>query len=79
MSANPLSDNATAVERFLLGLQDRICAAVETADGRARFLQDAWQRPEGGGGRIALWLGPEVNTPKCGSSHICVVLDTRDS
>jgi len=51
MSANPLSDNATAVERFLLGLQDRICAAVETADGRARFLQDAWQRPEGGGGR----------------------------
>jgi len=24
---------------------------VETADGRARFVQDAWQRPEGGGGR----------------------------
>ena len=42
MSANPLSANATAVERFLLGLQDRICAAVETADGQARFLQDAW-------------------------------------
>src|SRR6185369_10115726 len=51
MSTNALSVNATAVERYLLGLQDRICAAVETADGQARFLQDAWQRPEGGGGR----------------------------
>jgi coproporphyrinogen III oxidase len=51
MSANALSDNATAVERYLLALQDRICAAVETADGQARFVQDAWQRSEGGGGR----------------------------
>ena len=51
MSANSLSDNATAVFRHLHALQDRICAAVETADGSARFIQDAWQRPEGGGGR----------------------------
>ena len=51
MSATPPSDKAIAVEQFLLGLQDRICAAVEIADGHARFAQDAWQRPEGGGGR----------------------------
>jgi coproporphyrinogen III oxidase len=49
MSANSLSDNAIAVERYLLALQDRVCAAVESSDGRARFVQDAWQRPEGGG------------------------------
>ncbi|MBI5372415.1 MAG: oxygen-dependent coproporphyrinogen oxidase [Sphingobacteriales bacterium] len=32
-------------------LQDRICAALETADGKARFIEDAWERPEGGGGK----------------------------
>ena len=40
-----------AVEAFLRELQDRICAGLEQADGEARFVQDAWQRPEGGGGR----------------------------
>jgi coproporphyrinogen III oxidase len=35
----------------LLGLQDRICAALEQEDGKERFREDAWQRPEGGGGR----------------------------
>ncbi len=39
------------VERFLMDLQDRICAAIEAADGRARFREDTWQRAEGGGGR----------------------------
>lgn len=39
------------VKAFLLDLQDRICKALETADGRARFVEDAWQRPAGGGGR----------------------------
>ena len=32
-------------------LQDTICAAIEQADGRAHFKEDAWERPEGGGGR----------------------------
>jgi len=39
------------VERYLLDLQDRLCAAIERADGRAAFHEDRWQRPEGGGGR----------------------------
>ncbi|MGL6070439.1 oxygen-dependent coproporphyrinogen oxidase [Craterilacuibacter sp.] len=39
------------VKAFLLDLQDRICKALEAADGRARFIEDAWQRPAGGGGR----------------------------
>ena len=45
------SGNVLAVEEFLLDLQDRICGAVERADGAARFVEDAWQRAEGGGGR----------------------------
>lgn len=39
------------VEHFLRGLQDRICEAVEQADGQSRFVEDAWTRPGGGGGR----------------------------
>ena len=40
-----------AVKHYLLDLQDRICAAFETEDGSARFREDAWERPGGGGGR----------------------------
>ena len=32
-------------------LQDTICAALEAADGAARFREDRWERPGGGGGR----------------------------
>ena len=35
---------------WLLELQDRICAELERLDG-GRFHEDAWERPEGGGGR----------------------------
>ena len=40
-----------AVERYLRDLQDRICGALESADGEGRFVEDAWTRAEGGGGR----------------------------
>jgi coproporphyrinogen III oxidase len=46
---NSLPDSA-AVEAYLRGLQDRICAALETADGSARFASDVWERAAGGGG-----------------------------
>ncbi|MES1165035.1 MAG: oxygen-dependent coproporphyrinogen oxidase [Verrucomicrobiota bacterium] len=36
---------------YFLGLQDRICAAVEAADGAGKVREDAWNRPGGGGGR----------------------------
>jgi len=39
-----------AVKSFLLDLQDRICAALEEQDG-GKFLEETWQREEGGGGR----------------------------
>ncbi len=40
-----------AVKAYLLDLQDRICTALEQADGQAVFREECWQRPEGGGGR----------------------------
>jgi coproporphyrinogen III oxidase len=45
------ADSLAAVETFLRDLQDRICAALERADGGAAFVEDAWTRSEGGGGR----------------------------
>ena len=38
-------------EQYLAELQDRICLALETADGHARFREDRWSRQGGGGGR----------------------------
>jgi len=40
-----------AVKNYLIGLQDRICTALEKEDGVQKFREDAWERPEGGGGR----------------------------
>src|SRR6516162_4341673 len=45
--------HARAVE-YLRGLQDRICAGLERADGQATFREDAWDRPGGGGGRTRI-------------------------
>jgi coproporphyrinogen III oxidase len=36
---------------YIENLQDEICAALEQADGKAKFQQDLWERPGGGGGR----------------------------
>ena len=40
-----------AVKKYLLALQDQICDSIERADGLAAFVEDSWQRTEGGGGQ----------------------------
>lgn len=40
-----------AVKAYLLALQDDICQQLAAEDGQASFVEDAWQRPAGGGGR----------------------------
>jgi coproporphyrinogen III oxidase len=37
--------------KYIESLQNRICAALEASDGKSKFIEDAWQRPEGGGGK----------------------------
>jgi coproporphyrinogen III oxidase len=49
-----------SVRAWLLGLQDSICRALEAEDGTARFSEDAWTRPEGGGGRTRVLEGGGV-------------------
>jgi len=36
---------------YIQNLQDSIVLGLEKADGTAKFREDLWQRPEGGGGR----------------------------
>lgn len=49
-SPNTTSDISIVIE-FLKKLQDNICQALEQADGSGKFIEDNWQRKEGGGGR----------------------------
>ena len=39
------------VKAYFMALQDTICQGLEQADGNAKFVEDSWQRAEGGGGR----------------------------
>ena len=65
------SVDIAAVRGYLLGLQDRICAAVEAEDGVARFVEDAWERPDGGGGRSrVLAEGAVFEQAGVGFSHV---------
>lgn len=39
-----------AFNAYILSLQNTICKGLEDADGKAKFIEDKWVRPEGGGG-----------------------------
>jgi coproporphyrinogen III oxidase len=60
-----------AVCAYLAALQERLTAALEAEDGRGRFVEDAWQRAEGGGGRSRVLTGGAVfEQAGVGFSHI---------
>ncbi|MFM5423848.1 oxygen-dependent coproporphyrinogen oxidase [Aeromonas veronii] len=48
------------VKAFLLQLQDEICRGLEQADGSGHFVEDAWSREGGGGGRTRVLRHGEV-------------------
>ncbi|WP_446810625.1 oxygen-dependent coproporphyrinogen oxidase [Methylomonas sp. 2BW1-5-20] len=50
----------SAVKNYLLNLQDRICIGLEVLEPAARFVEDAWDRAEGGGGRSRVLTNGEV-------------------
>jgi len=43
--------NIEVVKEYLLKLQDTICDALSEEDGKETFVEDAWDREQGGGGR----------------------------
>lgn len=38
------------MENYVRDLQNKICNALEQVDGKAKFIEDTWERPGGGGG-----------------------------
>jgi coproporphyrinogen III oxidase len=44
----------TRATKFLQTLQDEITSSLESLDGGAKFREDNWQRPGGGGGRTRI-------------------------
>jgi coproporphyrinogen III oxidase len=60
----PADDRAESlkseVRHFVEDLQDRICAGLEAFEPAARFREDLWDRPGGGGGRTRVLEGGEV-------------------
>jgi coproporphyrinogen III oxidase len=59
------------VNHYLKSLQDKICDALEQADGKSTFKEEAWQRPGGGGGRSrVLRDGAVLEQGGVGYSHV---------
>ena len=63
--------DGNAVKEYLLQLQDTICAGLEAEDGGVSFREDAWQRPQGGGGRSrVLEGGTHIEKAGVNFSHV---------
>jgi coproporphyrinogen III oxidase len=43
-----------SIESYFRKLQDIICKELENSDGKSKFQEDLWERPEGGGGRTRI-------------------------
>ncbi len=49
---NPPPEGSRArAKQLVLSLQEDICKGLEDLDGEAKFQEESWDRPEGGGGR----------------------------
>eukprot|EP00850_Spirogloea_muscicola_P007633 SM000039S14463 [mRNA] locus=s39:362027:363994:+ [translate_table: standard] len=54
------AETRAAFERMIRAAQDDVCSAVEAVEGGARFREDAWTRPGGGGGISRVLQGGKV-------------------
>lgn len=45
---------------YIHQLQDQICLSLEKIDGYPKFIEDLWERPEGGGGRTRVMENGQV-------------------
>ncbi len=60
-----------AVKNWLLTLQDTICSNLELADGCAKFVEDAWSKSNGGGGRTRVIVdGKMIEKGGVNFSHV---------
>ncbi|MBE8964795.1 oxygen-dependent coproporphyrinogen oxidase [Nostocales cyanobacterium LEGE 12452] len=72
----PAADAQTRVSQFMKQLQDEITESLAKLDGVAKFNEDSWERPEGGGGRSrvlregAIFEQAGVNFSEVQGSHL---------
>ncbi len=48
---SPVLNSRERAKKLVLSLQDEICNGLETLDGEGKFIEESWERPEGGGGQ----------------------------
>ena len=66
-----MTPNIENVLSYLQTLQDRNCELLEKMDGVAKFREDTWKRPEGGGGRTRIMQnGGVFEQAGIGFSHV---------
>ena len=70
--------NKQDIEYWFQSLQDSICKTIEEVDGKAKFEQDIWVRPEGGGGRSRIIRNGNV-LEKAGVNYSAVHGSTPDN
>lgn len=59
------------IKQYLLKLQDNICQTLELVDGKGSFVEDNWQREQGGGGRTrVLTNGAVIEQGGVNFSHV---------
>lgn len=74
MNINPLILPPNAIKRvktYLLELQNNLCNTLEQLDGKGHFIQDRWERSEGGGGISCVLTGGQIFS-KAGINFSCV-------
>ncbi len=70
MQGNTQNIDKAAVKKYLLGLQEQICASLQTIDSTP-WREDSWVREEGGGGRSRVLVdGSAIEKGGVNFSHV---------
>tara|TARA_B100000965_G_scaffold50378_1_gene37073 strand:+ start:1215 stop:2243 length:1029 start_codon:yes stop_codon:yes gene_type:complete len=51
MLKTPPQNSRENIKNLLINLQEKICKGLESLDGKSKFAEESWIRPEGGGGK----------------------------
>ncbi|OIO59218.1 MAG: coproporphyrinogen III oxidase [Verrucomicrobia bacterium CG1_02_43_26] len=65
-----MKDKVELVKEYLLSFQNAVCAAVHNEDGTGKFIEDRWDRPEGGGGITRIYKGDAIEQLGVNFSHV---------
>lgn len=67
---NKMVSEISAVKKYLLDLQNRICKFLEVEDGSSTFHEDKWDHQHGGGGLTRVLNGSIIEKAGVNFSHV---------